>query len=377
MEMNDDWADKANLPERVPPREDRLWAHPSEYMGPVKDHGKIWVGILASIGFVLIGLVSARMVWPTAQSVARQSRPVQPMAIGVSTSSHIESLARSIVRISIPGQSGNYTNGLAISPAGYILVPANSLVLANSYSVEVWGLGTLQAKFVAEDKSTDTALLQVNQELTSYISEISHRQAKTGEMTIAIGPSPSNTPNKPTLAISQIQTTGISQLLPGGQDSYGAYLTDAAQKINPMGMLFVNSQGKPLGIGLYKINTGWIVSPLSTMLNAANKMELSNGMPKGWLGIVGTSVNNSSAKTSISVPQGVYVFSVTPQSPAFKSGILPKDEIVAVNRQSVSTLQQLQNDLANLPSGTQVTLTVIRNGQSRQIDTKLGVKSAG
>lgn len=376
MEMNDDWADKTHLPEHVPPKEDRLWAHPSEYIGPVKGHGKIWAGILASIGFVLIGLVGARMVWPTEQSVATENKPAQPMAIGVSTSSHIKTLARSIVKISIPGQSGNYVDGLAISPAGYILVPANSLVVAKSYTVEVWGLGTLQARFVAQDNSTDTALLQVNQELANYISAISHRQAKTGEITIAIGPSPLNAPNKPTLAISQIQTTGISQLLPGGQDSYGAYLADAAQKINPMGMLFVNSQGNPLGMGLCKLNTGWIVSPLSTMLSAANKIELSNGMPKGWLGIVGTSVDNSSTRTSISIPRGVYVFSVAPQSPAFKSGILPKDEIVAVDRQSVSSLQQLQNDLSNLPSGTQVTLTVIRNGQSRQINTKLGVKSA-
>lgn len=375
MEINGDWADPLHPPNRVPPKEDRLWAHPSEYRGAVKGHGKIWAGILASMGLVLIGLVSARMVWPSAQIVNVESKPTQSMAIGASTSSHIQALARSIVKISVPGKSRSFVNGLVISPAGYILVPANSLPIAKSYAVEIWGIGTLKARFVDQDKSTDTALIQVNRKLTNYISEISHRQAKTGEMTIAIGPSSANSRNKPTLAISQIQTTGISQLLPGGQNSNGAYLADAAQKINPTGMLFVNSQGIPLGIGLYKLNTGWIVSPLSTMLIAANKIELSNGVPKGWLGIVGTSMENSATSTSISIPHGVYVFSVTPHSPAYNAGILPKDEIVAVDRQAVSSLQQLQNDLSNLPSGTQVTLTVIRNGQSRQINTKLGVKS--
>jgi len=208
--------------------------------------------------------------------------------------------------------------------------------------------------------------------------------------TIGIGPN--STTSRPNLVISQIQQAGLEQILSTGQTSQNTYLADPAKKFNPEGLLFVDSRGDPLGLGLGTISNKWVIAPLSTMLSAAQKIELSNGVPQGWLGIVGTSAPSTPASapsgTAPSSPQisapngntaatkGVVVYSVVAKSPAQEAGIQPKDLIVGLDSLPITGLQQLQTLLAQFPSGSQVILSIVRNGQTSNITIQLGVKSA-
>lgn len=373
MDFNDDWSDDSDLPDRVPPKEDRLWAHPSEYSKRQKKRFSKILGVLGGLALIFVGLVAARTIWPTKQADTLAPKAGSSLTLGVNTSSHIDALAKAVVKISLPGVANFTIYGLAISRDGYILVPAHVLKSTQTYTATFTNHTSIPATLIAVDTTTDTAVLKVNDQLVNYISGISQRAAKSGEMTIGIGPSTNS--NEPKLILSQIQQTGLTQTLPGGERSVNSYLADAAQKLNPEGLLFVDSHGNPLGIGISQINDKWLISPLAEMLTAAQQIELVNGTPSGWLGIVGTSVSPPNGQGNASGNGGVYVYSVVTNSPAQKGGIIPKDEIVALNGRSISGLPDLQAKLAEFPSGSQISLTLLRNGQTMRVTIQLGKKS--
>lgn len=381
--MNDEWEGDSDLPDRLPPKEDRVWAHPSEFDGNSKTRNKKRLGIVGALGLVLVGLVFSKTFLPASQSTIT-STPASSVSIGSATSTHISKLAHALVKISIPGNKNFLAYGVAVSPFGYLLVPSNALVKSNTYSVTFANKSSLNAKLVARDNTSDTALLKVPAMLTDYISGASLRTEKPGQMAIAIGPN--TVTSKPALVISQIKKTGLFQTLPGGQTTSGSFLADAAKKLNPEGLLFVDDQGNPLGIGLYQTGAGWIISPLTSMLSSAQKIELRNGMPAGWLGIVGTSSSIPMTSTSIKdsassttsttvIDRGVQVFSVAANSPAAQAGVKPNDVIIALNNIPIKSLIQLQSLLAGYPSGSQVTLTLLRNNSISKMTTQLGGKS--
>lgn len=373
MDMSDDWADEDNLPEHLPPKDDRLWAHPSEYHGPTESQSRRIVVLLTAIGLVLIGLIIAKTTWPTTK-IDKLYKPTSTFTLSTATSNHIESIAKSLVSISIPGQQSATVSGLAISPDGYILVPASVLGLSKTFTITTTGIGPTTAKLIAEDSSSDTAVLKVSKPFTEYVNGTSQPAAKAGEMTVGIVPDAAA--GKPDLVITQIEQAGLQQILSTGQVSDDTYLADPAQKLNPKGILFVDSKGNPLGLGLGTILNKWVIAPLSNMLAAAQKIELSNGVPQGWLGIVGTSLPTKSTDGRTSANPGVSVYSVVPNSPAQKAGIQLQDEIVAVDDTPITSLQQLQSMLAQFPSGSEVTLTIVRGNETLHTQIQLGVKSA-
>lgn len=375
--MNDDWDDEVKRPEHVPPIEDRIWAHPSEYKGPDERRSHRMTGLLGVAGLIILGVIGAHALWPPISGGSQHPKASpSSLAIGESTSNHINSLARSLVAISASANSKSTVYGLAISPSGYIIVPANALPLSKQYFVKVTGKPELPATLVATDPSADTSVLKVATQLPNFISDSSGSVAKAGQMTIGIGPS--GTATKPMLVISQIKQTGMSQILPGGQAAQDSYLADAAASLNPEGLLFVDNHGNPLGLGIFQLKNSWIISPLATMIRAAERIELADGMPRGWLGIVG--VSSDPSNTSASPPtskEGVYVYSVSPKSPAQIAGIEPQDEITAIDNIPVKNISQLQTMLSQYPSGTKVMVTLIRHGQTIHIKSTLGVKSDG
>ncbi len=373
MDTSDDRADDENLPERLPPKDDRLWAHPSEYHGPTASQSHRIAALLAAIALVLIGLTIAKTTWPTTR-VDNVYKPASTFTLSTATSNHIGSLAKALVSIVTPGKQSTTVYGLAISPDGYILAPASVLGPSKSFTVSTAGISAVSAKLVAEDSSTDTAVLKISKPLTDYVSGTSQPGAKAGEMTVGIVPNAAT--GKPDLVISQIEQAGLQQILSTGQVSNDTYLADPAKKFNPEGILFVDSKGNPLGLGLGTISNKWVIAPLSNMLASAQKIELSDGVPHGWLGIVGTSLPPKSINGKLSTNLGVSVYSVVPNSPAQKAGIQLQDEIVALDDTPVTSLQQLQSMLAQFPSGSQVTLTLVRGNERLSTQIQLGVKSA-
>lgn len=86
-------------------------------------------------------------------------------------------------------------------------------------------------------------------------------------------------------------------------------------------------------------------------------------MPSGFLGVGVQEMNADRAKAlNLKEVSGVEVTSVTENAPAAKAGVHVHDVILEVSGQKIENGQQFVDSIQGKPSGTKVTLTVVRNG---------------
>jgi S1-C subfamily serine protease len=69
--------------------------------------------------------------------------------------------------------------------------------------------------------------------------------------------------------------------------------------------------------------------------------------------------------------RGVLINSVQPGSPAEKAGLRAGDVITALNGTPIDDPNALRNRIASTPPGTEVTLTVVRDGHEQQVQARL------
>ena len=70
--------------------------------------------------------------------------------------------------------------------------------------------------------------------------------------------------------------------------------------------------------------------------------------------------------------RGALVNSVVPGGPAERAGVRAGDVITAVNGTAIQDPNALRNSIARTPPGSEVTLTVWRNGREEQVRVRLG-----
>ncbi|MBR3824109.1 MAG: serine protease [Lachnospiraceae bacterium] len=87
--------------------------------------------------------------------------------------------------------------------------------------------------------------------------------------------------------------------------------------------------------------------------------KLSNGYEIPYAGIIGTMVADEVSEEA-KVPKGIYVKSVSMNSPAMKAGIQSGDVIVAINEKEITKFKDYLNTIAELESGDTINLTVKR-----------------
>lgn len=87
--------------------------------------------------------------------------------------------------------------------------------------------------------------------------------------------------------------------------------------------------------------------------------KLSNGYEIPYAGIVGTMVTEE-VHQEANVPKGIYVKSVSMNSPAMRAGIQSGDVIVAINQNEITQFKDYLNTIAELGSGVTINLTIKR-----------------
>ena len=99
----------------------------------------------------------------------------------------------------------------------------------------------------------------------------------------------------------------------------------------------------------------------------------SGSVRRGQLGVTIQPVTSDiAASLGMSEARGVLVNSVTPGSAAERAGIRRGDVITAFNGEAVEDGNSLRNRVASTPPGTEVTLTILRDGTEQQLRATLG-----
>lgn len=103
--------------------------------------------------------------------------------------------------------------------------------------------------------------------------------------------------------------------------------------------------------------------PIETVLSVAQEIIAHGKVARGWLG-----VQIEMGKS------GIFITRVTENSPAHKSGLLPKDIILEFNEHPVENYPQLLRCVMSAAPHTRVNLKIYRNGRAMTRAVTLGEK---
>ena len=284
-------------------------------------------------------------------------------------------------------------SGVIIDEQGHILTNNHVVAGARLLEVTLADGTTVPAKLVGRDPGNDLALIKID------VPEGKLRAAplgdsdevKPGHLAIAIG-NPFGLDG--TVTVGFVSSVGRVRASGTARPIHNMIQTDAAVNPGNSGGPLLNSRGEVIGINSSiespvrgSVGVGFAV-PINAAKAALPQMLAGATVKHAWLGIRGEALTPELAKElGLSVSQGVYVVEVMPDSPALSAGlkgagasrssrqpVLPKggDVITAVDGRKVAKVEDISSYLDAKQAGDTVRLTVVRDGQSLDVDVKLG-----
>jgi serine protease Do len=160
----------------------------------------------------------------------------------------------------------------------------------------------------------------------------------------------------------------------------GDYIqTDAAINPGNSGGALVNAHGQLVGINTFIITSsgsfqgaGFAIP--SQIVHASAEQLIKNGkVEHGYLGISMNDVTPANAHFfNLEDASGAIVAQLTPDSPASRGGLQTGDVITQVNDTKVVNGSTLQVAVSEMAPGTKISLGVIRNGKSVNLNLTVG-----
>ena len=195
-------------------------------------------------------------------------------------------------------------------------------------------------------------------------------------MVLAVG-SPLNPNLDHTFTSGIISAKGRSGV---GLNKYEDFLqTDAAINPGNSGGALVNLKGELVGINsaIASHNGGFMGIGFAIPVNLANKVMndlITNGkVTRGWLGVYIQNISPEMAKAlDIETTKGVIISKVEDDSPAAEAGLKEGDIVKKVNGIDADNATSLSTKIASLSPGDYVKLEVLRDGDLKTINVKLG-----
>ncbi len=294
-----------------------------------------------------------------------------------------------------PDGGGATGSGFVIDDEGHILT--NAHVVTGRTQVQVT-LGDdenpIDAEVVGEDLSTDVALLEVApSEVDVEPFELADSaQLTVGDPVIAIG--------NP-FGLERTVTTGILSALqreisaPNNFTISDVIQHDAAINPGNSGGPLLDIRGRVIGInsqiqtagGGGSVGVGFAV-PINTAKNVTNQLLGTGEVRHAFLGVSGADLNAEvSDALNLDLDRGALVQTVTSGGPADKAGLQAGDTqvnvggqeitgggdvIVAVDGVDVAGMADVVAAVNRKVPGDEVTLDIIRDGETSQLTVELG-----
>ena len=233
---------------------------------------------------------------------------------------------------------------------------------------------TYPAKLIGSDAPSDLAVLKVSGKFPVLPLGDSDK-VRVGDVVLAVG--------NP-LGVGQTVTSGIISAKgrqTGLSDgSFEDFLqTDAAINRGNSGGALVNTRGELIGINSQilsptGVNIGIGFSIPSNMAREVRDQLIKRGnVRRGQLGIYPQAVTAELASgLGLKDTKGVLVADVDPSGAASKAGVKRGDVILKIDNNEVNNPNALRNRIAMTDPGTEVNLTIVREGKEQQIKVKLG-----
>jgi Do/DeqQ family serine protease len=275
-----------------------------------------------------------------------------------------------------PRREEGLGSGVIVTGDGYILTNHHVVDGADEIRVEMTDRRVLTAKIVGTDPPSDLAVLKVEATNLPVLPLGDSDKVRVGDIALAVG--------NP-LGIGQTVTSGIisakERTTSGvGDGSFANFIqTDAPINRGNSGGALVNTSGELIGINSQilsptggSIGIGFAI-PSNMAKGVMDQLVKGGKVRRGQLGIQIQEVTSDiAASLDLKEVRGVIIGAVTPGSAGERAGLKQGDVITSVNGAAVNDVNALRNRIASTAPGTDVTLTVVREGREQQVRATLG-----
>jgi serine protease Do len=266
-------------------------------------------------------------------------------------------------------------SGFIVDKSGYIITNNHVVERADTIKVKIPGeTAPFKAKLIGTDIETDLAIIKIDPAGKTLVpARIGNSDGvEVGHWVVAIG-SPFGL--EATVTAGIVSATGRD--VAGAQQFQHFIQTDAAINPGNSGGPLLNIAGEVIGIntaiatqsGGYQ-GIGFAL-PVNTAVKVYNQVIKSGRVTRGSIGVSWNRETKPETLRALGLSDGVLVEQVAPNGPAERAGIKPEDVIVALNGKPVKNGEDLVGKVSELSIGTEVTLSVDREG--KKMDKKVTI----
>ncbi|MEG3073434.1 MAG: trypsin-like peptidase domain-containing protein [Ruthenibacterium sp.] len=349
-------------------------------------------GVSVGGGYLGTVLASQKNVQTTTQSAALPATPPPSVAsatgslsvadvAAIAGPSVVEVATESVTTNNFFGQfvQSGAGSGVIISEDGYIVTNSHVVSGAEKIKVTLHDKTEYDAAVIGSDAKTDIALLKVEAKGLTPATIGNSENLSVGEFTLAVG--------NPLGRLGGTVTDGIISALNRDitidSQTMNLMQTNAAVSPGNSGGGLFNARGELIGIVNAKSGgdgtegLGFAI-PINTAMNVVNELK-TNGYVTGRpvMGITVIAIDDLQTAMQYGVSNtGVYVQSVSENSPAEKAGIEVGDLFISVDGAAISTKADVTGMLSNHKVGDVVEVQMMRERQVLTLRVTLSEQQA-
>jgi S1-C subfamily serine protease len=293
----------------------------------------------------------------------------------------VEKVGPTVVNIGVQkrdrrGQMGEGAgSGVIIAPDGFVLTNNHVVEGAGGIEVSLTDGNTHPAQIVGTDPATDLAVIRVLANGLPAAALGDSDRLRPGQLVIAIG---NPLGFQSTVSTGVISALGRALRSPSGRLIENVIQADVALNPGNSGGPLVDSRGQVIGINSAMIYMAQGISfaiPINTAKWVAGELFTRGKVRRAYLGLAGQ-VRPISRRVQryfeLSQESVVEVVSVEANGPAHRAGLREGDQIVALNGEPVSDVDDVHRLLAGREAGTRVKLIVIRRQKRFELPVVVG-----
>lgn len=277
-----------------------------------------------------------------------------------------------------PPRFGGTGSGIIIRENGYILTNAHVVDGAEKIRVRLQTGREFPSTGVWTDPQSDIAVIKIDAEDLPVARLGDSSKVRVGEFAIAIG-APQDL--EYSVTVGHVSAKGRTQIIPSmGRNSLGASMdqdfiqTDASINPGNSGGPLVNIEGDVIGINTLvrdsRTRIGFAI-PVNLARSVADELIEHGKYVRPWLGIAVEPLRASEKRKRVAgIEHGLVVSEVNSDGPAMGSGLKADDIITAVDGTTVATVQQLRSATRAKKAGAELTLDIVRDGESMQLKVR-------
>ncbi len=258
---------------------------------------------------------------------------------------------------------------------GYILTNNHVVDNVEEITVSLTNRQIYKAEIVGRDPKSDVAVLKIDGKDLPYANLGDSDKLRVGQWVLAIG-NPFSDELYSTVTHGIISALGRSSVRLVDYEDF--IQTDAAINPGNSGGALVNLQGEVIGINSAIASrsggsqgVGFAI-PINLVKRVMDDLIRDGRVIRAYLGVQIQEINQQIARSlGLKDVAGALIADVVDDSPAKKSGLETGDVVLKVNGKDIVTSNDLRNTISAQRPGQKVTLTIFRNGKTKNVTATL------